>query len=178
MRGHLEACNSRGNAIATDERGSSNASPGLLGENIEKNGCQPRVTEVGLHFYLGSILCPFWERRKFTIPARLQVENSSLQGDRHRVSTITCIELRQDTLHMRLDSSIADIELRRDQLVRLSRRDAFQDLGLALGQRVVGDMLSDFRRNLWRHPPLARMDGSNGSQKLGPHQVLEQITRC
>jgi len=41
----------------------------------------------------------------------LQIEDASLQGYRHSVSTVGRIELGQNALHVRFDGSLGDVEL-------------------------------------------------------------------
>src|SRR5918994_3837070 len=110
-------------------------------------------------------VCPGAARDDYTMVSS-DFDDAALHGDHHGMRAVAGAELRQDTLHVRLDRALRDGELLRDLLVRQAAADPAQHLELALRQRVVRGMLRDLNGDFGRDPALARVDGPDRVQQL------------
>ena len=80
----------------------------------------------------------------------LQLDDSSLQSDHRGVGSIVGAQFRKDVLDSTLDGFLGDRELIRNLLVRIAGRDQSQHGDFRRRQGIIGRMLGDFVRGLWR----------------------------
>ena len=67
-------------------------------------------------------------------PLQSQIENATLQRDHHGVGAVRRVELRKNALHVCFDGTFGDFQLRRDQLVGLTRSHTPQHFDFTLRQ--------------------------------------------
>src|SRR5690606_35140704 len=89
--------------------------------------------------------------------AFLEVEETTLQGDRHRVRPVPGTKLGQDVADVSLDGVLADRQSIRDDLVGAARTDQLQHFDLALRERIVHRVLRELRGDFRRQAALSRV---------------------
>ncbi len=105
----------------------------------------------------------------------IQMQDSALQRNGHRMRAIGRAQFAQDILHVHFDGAAGGAQPVRDVFVRQAACDKGEHLHFALGEddlrKIFGKPLGHFRRN----QPLARMHYANGAQHIGVNHFLEQI---
>ena len=84
--------------------------------------------------------------------AELQVDNSALQRQGHRVGAVVGAELGQNIRHVTFDRGFADRELTGDSLVGITRGNQPQDLEFARAERIIGGVFGELSGDIGRGP--------------------------
>src|SRR6266403_433888 len=110
-----------------------------------------------------------------TLSGGSELDDPPPEGDHGGLGAVLGAKLREDVADLALDRVLADRELGGDLLVGVTLGNQAHDTDFRSGQRLVGRMLGELVRNLWRERLLTGVDGSNGAQELLMQSILEQI---
>jgi hypothetical protein len=102
-----------------------------------------------------------WYLRTGVEPARLQLDDSSLQADHGRLRSIVGAQFGEDVLDSPLDGFLGDLELIRDLLIGISGCDQAEHIDFCRRQRIIRRMLGDFVRGFGRKSLLSGMNRSD-----------------
>src|SRR5262245_31923510 len=76
---------------------------------------------------------------------------------------------------MRLDRVFRDLEPLGDLPIAMAARNLHQDVELALGERFVGQVFGQQRRDFWRHTLLAGMDVTDDLDEILRRHALQYV---